>query len=156
MTGIVEGGLEGKSQSPFFFSFFAAPWLIELLGQGSDPSRSCGNARSFNPLHQNLHPGIVEMPLIPLCTVGTPSACVCQGQACRVREDFVSTGMATWSPSLPVTGQGARRNDVHVRGPEQVQEVRMLEEGSSVLTRSEERGKGAWHERLQAGRTTQQ
>ena len=31
----------------YFFSFSATRWHMELLGRGSDPSRSCGNAGSL-------------------------------------------------------------------------------------------------------------
>ena len=34
----------------FSFSFLAALWHIDFLGPGSDPSCSCGDARSLNPL----------------------------------------------------------------------------------------------------------
>ena len=34
----------------FFFLFWPPPWHVEFQGQGSDPSHSYSNARSFNPL----------------------------------------------------------------------------------------------------------
>lgn len=55
------------------------------------------------------------------------------------------------------TGWGTGRNKVQTKGPAHVQEIGILEEGNSALTKSEgsrERGKKASHKRLQARRTT--
>ena len=54
-----------------FFSFLASPWHMEFLGQGSDPSHSCGTyTTSFNPTVPGqgsiLCPGAAETPPIPL------------------------------------------------------------------------------------------
>ena len=106
VTGNVEeGGLEGKSQSPYF--------------KRSGGKRKARNAAS---------PGGVPEHRCPH-TESKPSA----------------------------TGRGTGRKKVQTKGPACVQEIGILEEGDSALTKSEgsrERGKKASHKRLQASRTT--
>ena len=47
-------GKEPVKKKFFFFSFLAAPWHMECLGQGSDPSHSCDLCCSWQ--HQILNP----------------------------------------------------------------------------------------------------